>query len=100
MSVEDENTVLYSILDLFSGNVDAKGDYEIEDNKPFSWKLSNNGSYSYTKALSGIIKPSRTTSSPRNLMKEALEKNKNSTKKRRMLKKRIDVITTVVEKVV
>lgn len=83
---DDENVVLPPILDLSGGDKDSTNS---DDDRSMSWKISKKGSSSSTKASSGTVKPSRTRSSPRYLMKEALEKNKSNTNKGTMEKKRV-----------
>lgn len=84
--MEDENVVLSYILDL-SGNKDAKGDSNSDDNKPLSQKLHKKSSSYSTKASIGTIKTLGTRSSTRNLIREALKRRNKNNKKRRQPKK-------------
>ncbi|KAF3618397.1 Dual specificity protein phosphatase-related isoform 1 [Capsicum annuum] len=74
---------------------------DIEDERPLSWKLSKKKSSYSTKASFGTVRPSGTRLSHRNLLKEALEKNNDNTKKSRTLKKkRVAMNETPIENVV
>lgn len=64
-----------------------KNSMESDDNMPLSWKTSNKRSSSLFKALSVSTKATRTESSSRNIVREALDKSKKNTTGRIMPKK-------------
>lgn len=75
--IDDDDIVLPAALDSYGDTKDSMDGYDVKDNKPLSWKTSNKRSTSSTLG---------TRSSTTNIIKEKIEKSKDSIKERRMPK--------------